>query len=73
MKIDLDSDWTCFVSRSPPGGTIIGVIADGRGNTGALVRYAASGLYVLINGNMTTALDQVAVVRAMNSFSHTDT
>lgn len=64
MKVNLQGTWTKYLSVPPAGAEVLGVVNDD-GDVGALIRYTATGYYVMAQGDLIISLDQAKVTTAL--------
>lgn len=67
MDVDRNGAWRLYAPTLPQGATPCGTITRGPGDTGALIRFDATGLYAQINSGAVRSLDQAEVARALRA------
>lgn len=65
--VDRKGNWSWYNPVLPPGMTALGTIRRGLGDTGALFRVDATGIYVQANAGSMRSLDQRAVQLALDA------
>ena len=65
MMVNLRGRWEEYLTEPPAGAEALGIVHDGRGEIGALVRYKSTGLYALAKGSMICSLDPVQLKAAI--------
>ena len=65
ITVDTAGNWRLYANSLPAGAEAIGTVTRGEGDTGALIRYAASGLYAQLNAGAIRALDGRKVSAAL--------
>jgi hypothetical protein len=58
LTTDLTGNWRLYQLTPPSGMEMLGTVRRGDGSTGALARVALTGIYVQLNAQVTTPLDQ---------------
>jgi hypothetical protein len=67
ITINPKGAWKIYAPTVPAGATPCGTVTRGQGDTGALVRFDATGLYAQCNGGAVRSLDQRAVRSALGA------
>jgi hypothetical protein len=67
LTVDPDGNWRLYTNTIPAGSTALGTVSREAGDTGALVRIEATGLYVQVNAGALRSLDGRKVAAAMGT------
>ena len=58
LTVKIDGNWRLYSNTLPPGAEAVGTVTQGVGDTGALIRYAATGIYAQLNAGAIKPLSQ---------------
>lgn len=58
LTVNTDGNWRLYSNTLPPGAEAVGTVTQGVGDTGALIRYAATGIYAQLNAGAVKPLSQ---------------
>ena len=58
LTVNTDGNWRLYSNTIPPGAEAVGTVTQGVGYTGALIRYAATGIYAQLNAGAVKPLSQ---------------
>ena len=67
LTVDLDGKWRLYTTTVPAGAIVLGTITRATGDTGALVRFESTGLYVQVNAGAIRSLDGRKVAAALGT------
>lgn len=67
ITVDPKGAWRLYTLTVPPDSTVVGVIARGLGDRGALVRINRTGEYVQVNAGAVRSLPQNKVIAAVRA------
>lgn len=67
LVVDPAGAWRLYSNTIPAGAEALGTVTRGTGETGALIRYASSGLYAQLNAGAIRTLDQRKVRAALEA------
>jgi len=67
LAVEVDGNWRLYANTLPAGAEALGTVTRGAGETGALIRYAGTGLYAQINAGAVRSLDQRKVRAAIEA------
>lgn len=65
LTVDTAGKWRLYTGALPAGWTVLGTVTRGDGDTGALVRIEATGVYVQVNAGAARSLDGRKVAAAL--------
>lgn len=67
LAVDISGNWRLYATTLPAGAEALGTVTRGVGDTGALIRYAGTGIYAQLNAGAIRPLDQRKVQAAMDA------
>lgn len=67
LTVDVNGNWRLYTNTIPANSTALGTVTRDEGDTGALVRINATGLYVQINAGAIRSLDGRKVAAALGT------
>lgn len=67
ITVDTTGNWRLYTNTLPAGAESLGTVTRGAGDTGALIRYTASGQYAQLNAGAVRTLDQRKVTAALEA------
>ncbi len=67
ITVDTNGNWKLYSNTLPHGAEAIGTVTRGIGDTGALIRYTASGQYAQLNAGAIRTLDGRKVAAALGT------
>lgn len=67
LTVQLDGKWRLYSNTVPVGSVALGTVTRGEFEHGALVRFAATGLYAQVNAGVMRTLDQRKVSAAIDA------
>ena len=67
LTVDVNGNWRLYTNTLPAGATAMGTVTRDIGDTGALVRIEATGLYAQVNAGALRSLDGRKVAAALGT------
>ena len=65
LTVDTNGNWRLYSNTIPSGAQAIGTVTQGAGDTGALIRYTATGVYAQLNAGAIKPLSQHKIQAAI--------
>ena len=65
LTVDTDGNWRLYSNTLPTGAEALGTVTQGSGDTGALIRYTATGAYAQLNAGAIKSLSRHKVQAAL--------